>query len=274
MTWGESWGGLWGGGDVGQIDHVEAGDDRVYEQFKPAENLRALLAALNGEVNALECAAFDVKYYRAISTAVGQTLDDIGAGLDLPRFGLDDEAYRCALSVRVRALFSSGTARDALEVLSALMKDTTRARGLVEYFPAAFCLFAADPHARRDQPTSDRPTRRPRGGRVRLPRYVDDRRGFRLHFRGRLDPGGVRLLVRNRSVDRRVGVRPRDRTVKAADHAETRYQSPDVGLEPGLPNRSYPRRPDESFDPGRDRKRGPPSRRNGPDRGRALERLA
>lgn len=144
MTWGESWGGLWGGGDVGQPDHADDGDERVYEQFKPAANLRALARALNDEVTALEWSAFDVKHYRAISTAAGQTLDDLGEGLDLPRQGLPDDAYRLALSVRVRALFSSGTARDALEVLSALMKNDGRARGLVEAYPASFCVFGVD----------------------------------------------------------------------------------------------------------------------------------
>lgn len=148
MTWGESWGGLWGGGDVGQDDHIELAIARLPEEFKrsfsPSPNLPDILEVWMGEVNAVECAAFDVKFYRAISTAVGQTLDKIGDNFDLPRRGLNDEAYRCALSVRVRSLFSSGTPNDALEVLDRIMKDDVRARGIMEFFPASFCLFAED----------------------------------------------------------------------------------------------------------------------------------
>jgi len=146
MTWGSSWGSLWGGGGTGpgQDDHVEQGLARIYEQFKTSPNILALLEVINAEANALEAAVFDVKLYTAISTANGQTLDDIGDMLDLARLGLDDEAYRCALGVRIRSLFSSGTANDGLEVLNGLLKDDVRLRGIAEFPPASFCLFATD----------------------------------------------------------------------------------------------------------------------------------
>lgn len=147
MTWSDPHSMFWGGGLEEVVQHEDEGLARLYEQFKGADPLtdQYLLGVniLLEEIQAAETVSFDLKWYTAISTAQGEQLDRIGFDLKQPRLGLSDEPYRCVLLVRIRALFSSGTATDLLEVTNRLVKDERRVR-LVEVFPARVCILVED----------------------------------------------------------------------------------------------------------------------------------
>lgn len=146
MSWSDPWVGYWSGGMDGIVDHVEAGQDRLYEQFKPegpgGQHLMGLEIFLQ-EVNVLESTALDLKAYRAISTSQGEQLDRIGFEIKQPRLGLADESYRVILRAKIRALYSGGTDLDFHEVLDALVVDD-RERDVVEIFPARTCVIVED----------------------------------------------------------------------------------------------------------------------------------
>lgn len=132
---------LWGNGGLLVVDHITVGLSRLWQQFKSSTDFIAVLRIFLEEVQALECAIHDVKWYRAIASAEGKQLDRIGDNLDLPRFGLGDEPYRCVLRARIQVLYASGLPDELLGILNLLIKDG-RTTDLAEFFPASFCLSA------------------------------------------------------------------------------------------------------------------------------------
>lgn len=122
-------------------DHTTRALDHLLSQFDESPGIQALLTVLADEVQALEDVLEACYSERLLSTAIGAQLDQYGALLVLPRNGLDDEAYRAALYVKITAHRGSGTPESMLTVI-AVMLESWRTQGVryIPLYPGGFSL--------------------------------------------------------------------------------------------------------------------------------------
>jgi hypothetical protein len=104
---------------VYQPDHVGAALGRLLQQYKSNAGIVAIVTAYAQQAQALEDALRDLYADWALSGS-GTRLDQLGDLLDEPRSGDADSVYVVRLQAKVRALRSSGTAVDVLEVFKLL----------------------------------------------------------------------------------------------------------------------------------------------------------
>lgn len=103
-------------------DHAAEALARLPEQFRKPR-IQAVLSAFASPVQALEDALQALLTERAIDTAIGQQLDDIGAKVGQPRDGLDDETYRRYVRARIATDRSHGQFEDLIAVARAVLVD-------------------------------------------------------------------------------------------------------------------------------------------------------
>lgn len=107
-------------------DHADVGASMLLSQLRGKPRLEALLAAVLGEVQALEDAIWDVYVDRRLEHADGVRLDAIGAVVKQARGSLaDDEDYRAAIRGRILANRSSGSHPEVVAVMRAALDDDT-----------------------------------------------------------------------------------------------------------------------------------------------------
>lgn len=128
--------------------HVGQGLARLTDSFVRQPNIRAWLAAILTEVQALEDAAWGVFVLRALATAPVQTLpatnvvfDVIGDIVGQPRFGTSDLDYKSLIYLRIAVNRATGAVTDWSRFGAILLRAGAQAIGF--YGDQSGILFSA-----------------------------------------------------------------------------------------------------------------------------------
>lgn len=105
-------------------DHVNQAIKRLFQQYKGKVRIEALLTAFVDQVQMLEDTTQDLIVGRALDTAEGVQLDLLGEIVGQAREGMDDDAYRLRIKVRIIQNLSEGEAERAIQVYKALLGAT------------------------------------------------------------------------------------------------------------------------------------------------------
>lgn len=105
-------------------DHADAAVARLPGQYKGKPRIEALVRSIGKQTQDLEDAAFTVLLGRSVDTAVGPTLDDVGAIVGQPRQGFDDDFYRILIYVKIAENFSNGAYRSVVAAFRLITKST------------------------------------------------------------------------------------------------------------------------------------------------------
>jgi hypothetical protein len=125
------------------VDHEAAALARLPEYLKDKPKLAALLAAYTAQCNDLETALQELLTQRAIDTAVGDQLDDLGVIVGQERGGLADADYRRYLRARVATNKSRGTIADILKIAGLIVNSASVTRTVTNHGVAAYTLTLA-----------------------------------------------------------------------------------------------------------------------------------
>lgn len=98
-------------------DYVERTLALLVEQFKGKPRFEGILSALATQIQDIENATFQLFFDRALTTAVGAQLDQIGTVVGLARNGLSDSDYRAQLGAQVLVNTSQGDPERLIEVV-------------------------------------------------------------------------------------------------------------------------------------------------------------
>lgn len=104
-------------------NHIEAGKERLREQYKNIPEILALIDSFVGGLQELENSIFDLFTSRTITLGVGYQLDQLGVLLDRSRNGRSDEDYRIILLAKIAQNISRGTPEDVIGVFKLLSKS-------------------------------------------------------------------------------------------------------------------------------------------------------
>lgn len=116
------------------------GIDWLLAQFRGKPRIEAVLCALLTEVQALEQMLADLHDLRAIETARGAGLDQVGSALGFEREpGLGDGAYRNALRAVVLANASFGSPPEMIRILRQCLMGSSGAT-FTEDYPAGVVM--------------------------------------------------------------------------------------------------------------------------------------
>lgn len=123
-------------------DHEARGAARLTEQFKYQPAVVALLKSWLADVQEVEDAAFELQLARAVDSAEGTALDVVGALVGQGREGRSDTQYRIWIKGKVLVNRSRGRPHQLIAIAAKLAKGTVE---FVEYYPAAFTIWATEP---------------------------------------------------------------------------------------------------------------------------------
>jgi hypothetical protein len=109
---------------IDHIDnHVAQAEARLLEQFKGKPRVQAIIDSVAAGHQRVEDALYAVIQGRMLDTAIGQTLDNIGSLMGLPRGGIiDDEEYRAAIRGVIAEYFSNSTPDVIMAILQSLFE--------------------------------------------------------------------------------------------------------------------------------------------------------
>jgi hypothetical protein len=121
-------------------DHIGEAKARLIQQYKDADNLKAILDSFNQQTQDLETVFYSLLEGRWVDNATGKTLDDFGTIVGQARSGFDDEFYRILLKLKMVENISQGET----ETVISAYKIVTRATEafLDEHFPAGLILLS------------------------------------------------------------------------------------------------------------------------------------
>lgn len=138
MTWGELWGGPWGGeGDA--FDFHAFIESKLWKQLDYATQLR-LLTTLMAELWTTMDAAVMAELARVgIDSQHGDELDDWGMRVNAPRNGMGDDLYRRVIKVETRKALGEGDVQTIYDIV-AIFSPTAKAT-LLEGFPASWVIW-------------------------------------------------------------------------------------------------------------------------------------
>lgn len=121
-------------------NHVEDAESNLLQQYREATKLKALLSALNIQVQNIEDALFSLFEGRWIENATGQVLDDFGEIIGQERQGFDDTFYRVLLYVKMGENISQGETERVIDVYKIITQATIVQ--MREIFPAGVELMS------------------------------------------------------------------------------------------------------------------------------------
>ena len=125
-----------------ETDHKQTGRDLFTSQFKGRKNIQGFWDAFARQLQQVEDALWDTLEQRALDVAVGTQLDVLGALVGQERLEYDDDNYRHAIRLRIRANRSKGKAEDVIDVMRLAYPDAVRR--YLEWYPAGFVVRALD----------------------------------------------------------------------------------------------------------------------------------
>jgi len=124
-------------------DHAAAAQARLPSQFIGATKLQALIGKIGERAQGIETVLFDLLNNRALSTATGLQLDNLGTILDTARtVGETDDSYRARLFSATSQLQKSGEPEHLIEIFNFLLNPDSMI--LQEIYPAGVQLTAHD----------------------------------------------------------------------------------------------------------------------------------
>lgn len=113
---------------------------RIREQFKDKDNYVAFLNLLAAPAQDIEDALYDLLTLRAIDTAEGTQLDNIGTIVGQDRGGLDDDEYRPRLRARIATNRSAGTYTDLISITRLILDGEDVTVTLEPQYPAGLVV--------------------------------------------------------------------------------------------------------------------------------------
>lgn len=124
-------------------------------QDRSKTNWRAVARAIGDAMQLVENDVFDLPLSMTLNSATDAALDKVGAMVDEPRMGLDDEAYRRFIRAKILVNMSEGTPEELLTIFRAITgSDDCRH---FDMFPGGFTLVTI-----RQTPMTDAEMRRVR----------------------------------------------------------------------------------------------------------------
>jgi hypothetical protein len=93
-------------------------------QFEGQPNMAAIAASYGVQFQELEDVFFDLYLLRALATATGEQLNQIGIIVDEPRGDKDDDNYRAAIYGRIALNRSHGRIEDIIDSMTAILDNT------------------------------------------------------------------------------------------------------------------------------------------------------
>ncbi len=124
-------------------------------QDRGKTNWRAIAKGIGDAMQLVENDLFDLPLSMTLSSATDAALDKVGAIVDEPRLGLDDEAYRRFIRAKILVNMSEGSPEELLTIFRAITgSDDCRH---FDMFPGGFTLVTI-----RQTPMSDAEMRRVR----------------------------------------------------------------------------------------------------------------
>jgi len=102
-------------------EHEALSVSRFLDQFKNADDLKALARSYAAQIQAIEDATFEVILERVLDAAVGVQLETIGAIVGQPRTTADDAEYKTAIRARIAINLSDSTAEDLINVATLIL---------------------------------------------------------------------------------------------------------------------------------------------------------
>jgi len=108
---------------AGKVDHVAAAIARLPEQFKNKTKIVNLVKALCAPATSLEDALWQLLTERAVDTAIGTQLDQLGFIVGQERGGLSDVDYRRFIRARIAANRSQGVTEDLIRVANLVLNN-------------------------------------------------------------------------------------------------------------------------------------------------------
>jgi hypothetical protein len=125
-------------------NHVARARARLKEQFKDKVKYNTFLDTFSNPSQSLEDALWQLLTERAIDTAIGSQLDNIGAIVGEARGGASDADYRPRLRARIAANRSNGTVRDLNKVTRLILNDGTISFQVLQQPTAAVVMDVDD----------------------------------------------------------------------------------------------------------------------------------
>lgn len=104
-------------------DHVATALARLPSEYAEDANVIALVTALVTPAQALETALLALLTDRAVNTAVGAQLDQLGVIVGQGRAGLSDADYRRYLRTKIKTNRSNATVEDLIDVVQLMIID-------------------------------------------------------------------------------------------------------------------------------------------------------
>jgi hypothetical protein len=120
-------------------DHVARGKALNIEWFKGKPNWEGLLEVFLEELQEVEDVLWALLTDRWIDTATDAQLDQVGAILEEPRNGNDDDTYRTLIRVKALLLTSKGEPERIMQIVK-LATDSTLVH-TVDEWPAGFRIW-------------------------------------------------------------------------------------------------------------------------------------
>ena len=124
---------------AGQLDAVLTAVQRLWKQLEGRVTWEDLASIMGQAFRDADAQLGSIKSQIPVSSATGVQLDEIGAMVNLPRYGLDDDDYRTAIKVEVQTLVSSGTIPQILGAVTTIISDG-RDVSYKELYPATFIV--------------------------------------------------------------------------------------------------------------------------------------
>ena len=105
-------------------DHEAAAVARLLTQYKDKPNFEGIIRSIVEQYQDAEDATFDLIAGRALLTAEGQQLDNLGTIVGVERQGFDDDFYRTLIFVQIGKNTSQGEPEKLITILQLLTAAT------------------------------------------------------------------------------------------------------------------------------------------------------
>lgn len=121
-------------------DHGAEAIDRLPQFLKDKPNLAAWLEVLCGPIQRIEDALIQLLTERAVDTAIGDQLDDLGTIVGQRRDGLADDDFRRYIRARIAANRACGLTDELLRIVRLIVDDSGATIRLTPSYPAAVVI--------------------------------------------------------------------------------------------------------------------------------------